>query len=156
MMITPKLTFLGIKRDMNIIMFARIIRHIQTDKVRRTTSATTDATSATGATPATLLLGRIPGPGQRELGVDQADDALARSLKGFVHVGALELEIHAAAVAEILEEGQQLERLGLLHDLDPTRAGFPFLVDGHHHAAAGDGEGGHHAKKKLHKENISF
>lgn len=49
------------------------------------------------------------------------------------------------SMTEVLKEGHELSDFGLLDHLDSCGARFPFLVDRDDHAAAGDGEGRHHA-----------
>jgi hypothetical protein len=50
------------------------------------------------------------------------------------------LEVHCVGVREVFKEGQQLNNIVLLDDLDTNGVGCPLLVDGHHHAATGYGE----------------
>lgn len=108
-------------------MFSRIVGQIKTDKV-----PTID-----------FLCLR-----QGELGIDESNDEFPGSSKRLVHIRSLELEIHRPAVTEVVEEDEHLEDFGLLHDLDPRRARFPFLVDGYDHSSAGYGEAGHDADMK--------
>lgn len=100
-------------------MFDRILGHIQAYKVRRRV----------------LILLR-----EGKLGVNNAESELARAIKRLDMVGALEHEVHASTMVEVREEGEQLCDLFLSHDLDAGQAGFPFLVDGDNHSAAGNGK----------------
>ena len=83
---------------MDVIVFAWIVRRVKTDKVSTT---------------------RLFAFGQGEFSVDESNNVFAGSTKCFVHVRALEREAHASAVVEVIEEGNQLKRLGLLHNLYP-------------------------------------
>lgn len=120
-MTNGKHTLIGFKDNVNIVVLARILGHIQADKPR--------------ALVASL--------GQRELGVDNPHADLVRPAESLVPVGALDDKVHTVAVAEVAaKECQQLHRLGLaLVDNLHTRAvGLPFLVDRDHAAAPGDGK----------------
>ena len=77
---------------------------------------------------------------QREFGVHQLDAVLAAAVLLFECVHAREAEVHSVRVREVLEEGEQLDYVVLVHDLQADGIGCPLLVDWDHHAAAGDGE----------------
>lgn len=103
-------------------MLPRIFRHVQTHKAR------------------CGIVGRLFGKGK--FGIDDLDTKLAGAVvEALEDVRALQHEIHAFAVAEVVvEEGGELHDFLLPQHLETHSARFPFLVDGDDHSSSGDCE----------------
>lgn len=100
-------TIFRVKADSNIIMLRRIFRHVKTQIIPVLVSFTLR---------------------KRELGIHDPNVVSARSAEGLEYVGALQSEIHAGPLAEVLEEGHKLDHLVSFHDLNSCNAGFPPFV----------------------------
>jgi hypothetical protein len=120
------LTSLCIERNSKIVVFDRIFRHVQTDKVGRRI----------------LVFLR-----KCEFGIYKANTELARPAERLHEIGALQNKVHTAAVLEIGEEDKQLNDSLLSNNLDSSQGCFPFLVDWNHHPPAGNGERCSHANQ---------
>ncbi|KAL9579978.1 MAG: hypothetical protein Q9212_004767, partial [Teloschistes hypoglaucus] len=116
--VVGKHTILILKPNRDIIMFPRVLRHIQAYKV--------------GIWVRLALW-------QRELGVGDADIWDAGPRKRLTFFGTLDDEIHACTVAEVLEESEKLDRLLMSDDLYARGGSLPPLMYGHH-APPGNGE----------------
>jgi hypothetical protein len=132
-----RLTLRGIKHDKNIVMLARILNFVETNK------------SSFGACPAChptlglldLALAASFIYRQRELCVNQLQSKLSTLIRLLESVGEAELEVHGISMREVFEEGEKLDDVVLFDDLQTDAVGGPLLVDGHYHTTAGYGEG---------------
>lgn len=87
------------------------------------------------------ILGRIVARlGQREFGIDDANEIDAGAREGLEDVGALQREIHAGALREVPEKANQLNHLVLFDYLQARGAGFPAFIDRNDHPSSGDGK----------------
>lgn len=131
-----KLTLCGVEHDQDIVVLAGILDLIKTNK------ASLDASPARQAALRLLHLALAAALVDRqcELGVHQLDAVLAAAVLLFECVHAREAEVHSVSVREVLEEGEQLDYVVLVHNLQADGVGCPLLVDWDYHAAAGDGE----------------
>lgn len=118
-MVLDRLTSFRIERNGKIVVFDRILGHVQTDKVGRRIF---------------VFLRKS------KLGIYKANTEFSRPAERLHEVGTLQNKVHTGAVLEIGEEDEQLYHSLLSNNLDSSQWCFPLLVDWNDHPPAGNSE----------------
>lgn len=134
---TGRLTFRAIEHDQDVVVLARILDLIQADKAPL--DANPPCQPPLGLLHLAFSAALVDWEGK--FGVDELDAEFAAAVFLLEGVHAGKPEVHGVGVGEVFEEGQQLNHVVLVDNLQADRVGGPLLVDGDDHAAARDGEG---------------